>query len=183
MSTQDNSGDQEDAAAANREVFRQLLAVMDQADRHPDSELVQRRKDQLLDRWLTDQQAKRATTSPEQRLIDEHGVAEATVAEFVLSEGTRALDAGDLAEAAAQWRVAAVLTTPELEEVLGAKPVVLRLIEVYLRLEQPNLALAWCTIAAAEGLPIQHVHPLMTRAWQTLTEPVGPTPPSLDAGD
>jgi len=34
----------------------------------------------------------------------------------------------------------------------------------------PWSATAWCTIAAAEGFPIQQVEPLLTRAWQALAE-------------
>ena len=180
MSTEDKHGNQDTASAvrAGLETFRQLTAALDQAHAHPDSELVQRRKDQLMSRWLTEQKTRRANTLPEQRLIDDLGMAEATVAEFAASEGQRALEAGELAEAAARWRIAAVLTDPAVEETLGYEPVVLRLIEVYLRLERPNLALAWCTIAADAGLSIQQVQPLMTRAWQALTtDPAHTNPP------
>lgn len=69
-------------------------------------------------------------------------------------------------------RVAAVLENWEDAEFLaslGEEPVMLRLIELHLRMNQPNLALAWCTIAAAEGWPADQVHPLLHRAWQTLS--------------
>lgn len=56
---------------------------------------------------------------------------------------------------------------------LGEEPVMLRLIELHLRMNQPNLALAWCTIAAAEGWPADQVHPLLHRAWQMLSRESG----------
>lgn len=49
--------------------------------------------------------------------------------------------------------------TAESVAQVGAKPVMLLLIELYLRMNRPNLALAWCVIAA-EGSTIEQTAPL-----------------------
>lgn len=168
MSTEDGGPGKDPTLTARLATFRELMAAFEQADAHPDSEHVQRRKDVVLSRWLAEGRARDAAKTREQRLIDELDMAEATVAQVALSEGQRALAADDLAGAAQRWRVAAILSCPQMEQEFGEEPVLLRLIELYLKLDKPGLALAWCTIAGTEGVPIGQVEPLITRAWATL---------------
>lgn len=130
-----------------------------------------------MSRWLAEAEAERAATPPRQRLAHDLEAATVTVSEHARTEGRRALEAGELAEAAAHWRIAAALDNPEVDEMLDRRPAVLDLIELYLKLGRPNLALAWCIIAADDGLPPHHVQPLMTRAWQGVT---ADPPPGTD---
>lgn len=143
--------------------------AMEEADAHPGSELLRRRADQLMDSWTTRlAQHAAANLSSSERLRCETDPAAAVAKDVARRAGQRALEEGDPAEAASQaashWRVAAVLENWEDAEFLaslGEEPVMLRLIELHLRMNQPNLALSWCTIAAAEGWPADQVHPLL----------------------
>lgn len=158
----------------DREVFRALADAIDKADAHPESDLLQRRANQLMAGWITQlQQHAAADLSGSERLREETQTAAAIVSEVATREGAQALEAGELAEAASRWRVAAVLedrdTAELLAQALGQQPVMLKLIKLYVQLNQPHLALAWCTIAAGDGWPIAQIHPLMHRAWQMLS--------------
>ncbi|SFQ27412.1 hypothetical protein [Amycolatopsis rubida] len=128
-----------------------------------------------MSRWL--EQVHAAAAAPAE-LGDQVVAAHATVFTAELTAGERALDAGRTDEAAAHWRVAAALDDSVFDEASGEKPVALRLIELYLRVRKPLLALAWCAIAADAGAPVDQVQPL------TKSSPrVGETPDSATAPD
>jgi hypothetical protein len=170
------TGDREDFRGLSG-IFRNLSNAVEQADAHPESELLQRRADQLTDTW-TARLAEHAGTdlTASERLRIETDTAAAVANDVARRAGRRALEEGNPAEAAAHWRVAAVFENWEDAEFLaslGEEPVMLRLIELYLQMNQPNLAVAWCTIATAEGWPADQVHPLLHRAWHMLSSENG----------
>jgi hypothetical protein len=159
------------AAPARLATFHQLLDALGRADAHPGAAFVERRASHLMSRWLTERAARHPDTPPEQRLLEEIGIAEATVSEHAECEGQRARGGSGLGRGGSAVARRGSARKSAVDDALGRGTGGTAPDRGYLMLEQPNLALAWCTIATADGLPIQEVQPLMTRAWQDLRTP------------